>query len=308
MAEQNAVITTHGLSKQYDSVWRVKDVDLTIREGEVYGFLGPNGAGKSTTMKMLLGLVHPTEGSVNVLGLPFNEENRIKILQNVGSLIEAPSYYGHLTGRENMEVVRRLLDLPQKNIDNAVHIVRMENQMDKKVKHYSLGMKQRLGIAMALARFPKLLILDEPTNGLDPAGMEEIRDLIKTLPKQYGMTVMVSSHLLSEIDQMATAVGIINHGQLIFQDKMDVLKSKRRPRLALRTNSNAVAGQILRTLSPQFDDKFTDKLLLPYMEDARIAQAVQLLLQNHIEIYRIEEQQSSLEDIFLEMTGEGTSL
>ena len=142
-----------------------------------------------------------------------NEKNRRDILASVGSLIESPSYYGHLTGRENMEIIRRLLDLPKKNIEEAVHIVRMENQMEKKVKNYSLGMKQRLGIAMALARFPKLLILDEPTNGLDPAGIEEMRELIKMLPKQYGMTVMISSHILSEIDQMATVVGIIKIGR-----------------------------------------------------------------------------------------------
>lgn len=169
-------------------------------------------------MKMLLGLVKPTSGTIEIMGKPFNEKNLRDILASVGSLIESPSYYGHLTGRENMEIIRRLLDLPKKNIEEAVHIVRMENQMEKKVKNYSLGMKQRLGIAMALARFPKLLILDEPTNGLDPPGIEEMRELIKMLPKQYGMTVMISSHILSEIDQMATVVGIINQGCLIFQE------------------------------------------------------------------------------------------
>lgn len=308
MDNQALAAATDGLCKRYGGAYRVKDVDLRIPEREVYGFLGPNGAGKSTTMKMLLGLVHPTKGSVDVLGLPFTEANCIQILKNVGSLIEAPACYGHLTGRENMEVLRRLLDLPRQNIEQAVRIVRMENQMDKLVKHYSLGMKQRLGIAMALARFPRLLILDEPTNGLDPAGIEEIRSLIQELPRQYGMTVMVSSHLLSEIGQMATYVGILDHGQLIFQNRMEVLDHKRRPRLLLRTSSDEAAGRLLQALGPQPAAPADAGLLLPWLDDRQIGQAIQLLVQNRIEVYRVEERQKSLEEVFLEMTGEKMSL
>lgn len=154
------IVVTENLSKEYDGIRRVENLDIHINDGDIYGFLGPNGAGKSTTMKMLLGLVKPTTGTIEIMGKKFTENNRKEILHNIGSLIEAPSYYGHLTGKENMEIVRRLLDLPQKNIEEAIHIVRMENQMGKKVKNYSLGMKQRLGIAMALAQFPKLLILE----------------------------------------------------------------------------------------------------------------------------------------------------
>ena len=245
------IVATDNLSKEYDGVYRVQELDIRIKEGDIYGFLGPNGAGKSTTMKMLLGLVKPTSGTIEIMGKPFNEKNLRDILASVGSLIESPSYYGHLTGRENMEIIRRLLDLPKKNIEEAVHIVRMENQMEKKVKNYSLGMKQRLGIAMALARFPKLLILDEPTNGLDPAGIEEMRELIKMLPKQYGMTVMISSHILSEIDQMATVVGIINQGCLIFQERMSVLDMQREPQIILRTSDNNHAFQLLKKANPQ---------------------------------------------------------
>lgn len=305
MENINAVIQTEGLSKEYGGTYRVKDLDLKILPQEVYGFLGPNGAGKSTTMKMLLGLVHQTAGSIHILGMPFTQENRITILKNVGSLIESPSYYGHLTGRENMEVLRRLLDLPGKNIDEAVHIVRMEKQMNKKVKHYSLGMKQRLGIAMALARFPKLLILDEPTNGLDPAGIEEIRDLIQELPKKYNMTVMVSSHLLSEIDQMATAVGIINQGKLIFQGKMSDLNQQRQPKLLLCTSNNSRAVKLLQQYRPNLTEK---GLLLPYLNNERIGQAVQSLCENCVQVYRVEEHQRSLEDVFLELTGKAVTL
>ena len=204
-----------------------------------------------------------------------------------------------------MQVMQRLLDLPQKNIDQAVHIVRMEKQMTKKVKHYSLGMKQRLGIAMALARFPKVLILDEPTNGLDPAGIEEIRDLIRGLPKEYGMTVMISSHLLSEIDQMVTAVGIINQGELIFQNKVEVLNRQRQSKMLLHTSNDTIAQDLLRPLHPAPN---AGGLLFPHMDDQTVGQAVQSLCDNHIQVYRVEEHQRSLEDVFLELTGKAVTL
>lgn len=299
------IVATDNLSKEYDGVYRVQELDIRIKEGNIYGFLGPNGAGKSTTMKMLLGLVKPTSGTIEIMGKPFNEKNRRDILASVGSLIESPSYYGHLTGRENMEIIRRLLDLPKKNIEEAVHIVRMENQMEKKVKNYSLGMKQRLGIAMALARFPKLLILDEPTNGLDPAGIEEMRELIKMLPKQYGMTVMISSHILSEIDQMATVVGIINQGCLIFQERMSVLDMQREPQIILRTSDNNHAFQLLKKANPQ---RTTDGLQIGALTDEQTGAVVQCLCSNGISVYRVEEHRESLEDIFLNLTGKELTL
>ena len=299
------IVATDNLSKEYDGVYRVQELDIRIKEGDIYGFLGPNEAGKSTTMKMLLGLVKPTSGTIEIMGKPFNEKNRRDILASVGSLIESPSYYGHLTGRENMEIIRRLLDLPKKNIEEAVHIVRMENQMEKKVKNYSLGMKQRLGIAMALARFPKLLILDEPTNGLDPAGIEEMRELIKTLPKQYGMTVMISSHILSEIDQMATVVGIINQGCLIFQERMSVLDMQREPQIVLRTSDNNRTYQLLKKTNPQ---RTADGLQIGALSDEQIGAVVQCLCSNGISVYRVEEHRESLEDIFLNLTGKELTL
>ena len=299
------IVATDNLSKEYDGVYRVQELDIRIKEGDIYGFLGPNGAGKSTTMKMLLGLVKPTSGTIEIMGKPFNEKNLRDILASVGSLIESPSYYGHLTGRENMEIIRRLLDLPKKKIEEAVHIVRMENQMEKKVKNYSLGMKQRLGIAMALARFPKLLILDEPTNGLDPAGIEEMRELIKMLPKQYGMTVMISSHILSEIDQMATVVGIINQGCLIFQERMSVLDMQREPQIILRTSDNNHAFQLLKKANPQ---RTTDGLQIGALTDEQTGAVVQCLCSNGISVYRVEEHRESLEDIFLNLTGKELTL
>lgn len=299
------ILETEGLSKKYAGVLRVNDLDIRIKEGEVYGFLGPNGAGKSTTMKMLLGLVKPSTGTISIFGKPFIEKNRIEILNEMGSLIESPSYYGHLSGKENMEIVRKLLDVPKSNIDEAIKIVRMENQMNKKVRYYSLGMKQRLGIAMALAGFPKLLILDEPTNGLDPAGIEEIRELIKALPQKYGMTVMISSHILSEIDQVASSIGIINHGELIFQERKEALENECKPYITIRTSDMEKTCNVLNIQKPK--GNFSE-LNLGILSDEAIGKAIYTLNNHNIMIYRIEEHRRSLEDIFLELTGKELTL
>ena len=299
------IVSTEGLSKEYGGVFRVKHVDLQIREGEVYGFLGPNGAGKSTTMKMLLGLVKPTQGTVHLFGKQMNDKNRVEILRQTGALIESPSYYGHLTGMENLRVMQKLLDIPEKNLREALRIVRLENQAGKKVSHYSLGMKQRLGIAMALMRFPKLLVLDEPTNGLDPAGIEEIRELIKALPQQYGMTVMLSSHLLAEVDQMATAVGIIYHGELIFQNSLEVLRRKSAHYVAVRTQDPEEAARLLERYRPKREAGW---LLLENLSDAAVAQINQQLVCSGVQVFRIEERQRSLEEIFLDLTGKEGAL
>lgn len=294
-------IVTAGLSKEYGSVFRVKDLGLQIRRGEVYGFLGPNGAGKSTTMKMILGLVRPTHGSVEILGRKLTEKSRIGILKQTGALIESPAYYGHLTGLENMRVIQKLMDLPEKNIRKALSIVRLENQKDKKVKYYSLGMKQRLGIAMALARFPKLLILDEPTNGLDPAGIEEIRELICSLPAQYGMTVMISSHILSEIDRMATAAGIINKGKLVFQGSMEELRARSSHSIVIRVRDREKAAGLLSDYRPQFTPE--GGLAFKRISDDAVARVNSRLVENGVPVFRIEEHRKSLEEIFLDLTG-----
>ncbi len=217
------IIRTQSLSKRYGESLVVKGVNLSVMEEKIYGFCGPNGAGKSTTLKMLLGLVRPTEGEISIFGRRMTSKNRIEILRQTGSLIESPSYYGHLTGRENLEILRGLLNAPKENVDEVLKIVRLDGQGKKKVSNYSLGMKQRLGLAAALLNFPKLLILDEPTNGLDPAGIQEMRELIRSLPEKYGMTVIISSHLLSEIDQIVDDIGIIANGKLKYQGSLDRL-------------------------------------------------------------------------------------
>ena len=301
------IVETRGLCKQYGQAMRVKQLNLSVPEGAVYGFLGPNGAGKSTTLKMVLGLARPTAGEITVFGKPVNPRNRIAILKQVGSLIESPSYYGHLTGEENLRIVQTLRGAPERDIKEVLSIVRLDGQKGKQVAHYSLGMKQRLGLAAALLGFPKLLILDEPTNGLDPAGIQEMRELICSLPGQFGMTVVVSSHLLSEIDQMADHVAIIREGELVFQDTLAALHSRSRHHLALRTTNNAVA----RSLLAQRDVRCTEEegyLILPILSDEIAAQLTRFLAENRLGVVRLEERRKSLEDIFLELTGKAASL
>ncbi|MED5100553.1 ABC transporter ATP-binding protein [Niallia circulans] len=300
------IVQTQNLTKTYGAVNSVNKLDLYVREGEIYGFLGPNGAGKTTTLKMLLGLIKKSEGTIKIFGESL-EKQRQSILQRTGSLIESPSYYGHLTGLENMKVIQRLRNVPDKNVDEVLRIVRLENQKNKKTQQYSLGMKQRLGIAMALLSFPKLLILDEPTNGLDPAGIGEIRELIKALPTRYGITVLLSSHLLSEIDQIATTVGIISEGNMLFQGSMTSLRQKSSSTIYLKTGDNAKAEQLLITkgYSPAITGS---RLWLGHLEDMEVAEMNRLLVEHNIPVSRIEEQKKSLEDIFLELTGKERSL
>lgn len=217
------IITTEHLTKKYHSFIAVNDVSLHIRKGSIYGFLGPNGAGKSTTMKMLLGLTAPTKGNFIIDGKQF-PENRLAILKEVGSFIESPSFYANLTGEENLDIIRRILGLPKSTVEDALELVGLSEFGNRLAKKYSLGMKQRLGLAGALLGRPPILILDEPTNGLDPSGIHEIRNLIKSLPRLYDCTVLISSHMLSEIELIADDIGILNHGRQLFEGSLDDLR------------------------------------------------------------------------------------
>lgn len=217
------IVATEQLTKKYKSFVAVDTVSLHIRKGSIYSFLGPNGAGKSTTMKMLLGLTSPSGGTFTIDGKMFPGD-RISILKEIGSFIESPSFYANLTGKENLEIIRRILGLPKSAVDDALDLVGLSEFGDRLAKKYSLGMKQRLGLAGALLGRPPILILDEPTNGLDPSGIHEIRNLIKSLPDLYDCTVLISSHMLSEIELMADDIGILNHGRLLFEGSLAELR------------------------------------------------------------------------------------
>lgn len=301
------LIETQNLTKQYGKTRCVDNLNMKVPQGSVYGFLGPNGAGKSTTLKIILGLARPTSGSITLFGTPVKEKNRIRMLKDTGSLIESPSYYGHLTGEENLSILQTLKGCPKEDIDEVLRIVRLEDARKKLVNHYSLGMKQRLGLAAALLGFPKLLILDEPTNGLDPAGIQEMRELIRTLPSAYGMTVVVSSHLLSEIDQMADYVGIIRRGELVYQNTLEELHSHAKRQLAIRTSHLSIAMDMLKGegIEAVEEDGY---LLLPMLEDGYTANLCRLLISQNLSLYRVEKRETSLEDIFLSLTGKEESL
>lgn len=299
------IIVTNELTKKYKKHTSVDRLNLRIERGQIYGFLGPNGAGKTTTIRMLLGLIKPTKGSIEIFGQNLIK-HRLQILQRIGSLVESPTYYGNLTGYENLEAIRRLRDIPEKRVNEVLEIVRLTKVANRLTKEYSLGMKQRLGIAAALLSSPDLLILDEPTNGLDPSGIQEMRELIKELPKS-GMSVLVSSHLLSEIDQMATQVGIINNGKMIFQDSIERLRQKRKPLLKVGVSDVIKAKTLLKGKGLKVEMQ-KDFLWLAQTEPEFVSEINSILVHSGVSVYRLEEVKRSLEDIFLELTGTEGSL
>lgn len=297
------VIETKALCKQYGPHTAVDHVELHVPQGCVYGFIGPNGAGKSTTMKMLLGLIHPTAGRVRLLGQELTEKSRLPLLRQTGSLIESPAGYLHLTAQENLEIVADLKGVPHKDIGRVLDIVHLTQDRNRRVGQYSLGMKQRLGIAMALLGSPKLLILDEPTNGLDPAGMQEMRALIRNMPAATGATVLISSHLLGEMEQMVEQVGIIDHGHILFEGPLTELQRHSRGNVTLRLLDPAKAAPILRAngLTAHSDSCV---VTLPPLQDALLADLVQKLAACGAGVVELTPRTKTLEEIFLSLTSE----
>lgn len=297
------VIETKALCKQYGPHTAVDHVELHVPQGCVYGFIGPNGAGKSTTMKMLLGLIHPTAGRVRLLGQELTEKSRLPLLRQTGSLIESPAGYLHLTAQENLEIVADLKGVPHKDIGRVLDIVHLTQDLNRRVGQYSLGMKQRLGIAMALLGSPKLLILDEPTNGLDPAGIQEMRALIRNMPAATGATVLISSHLLGEMEQMVEQVGIIDHGHILFEGPLTELQRHSRGNVTLRLLDPAKAAPILRAngLTAHSDSCV---VTLPPLQDALLADLVQKLAACGAGVVELTPHTKTLEEIFLSLTSE----
>ena len=297
------VIETKALCKQYGPHTAVDHVELHVPQGCVYGFIGPNGAGKSTTMKMLLGLIHPTAGRVRLLGQELTEKSRLPLLRQTGSLIESPAGYLHLTAQENLEIVADLKGVPHKDIGRVLDIVHLTQDRNRRVAQYSLGMKQRLGIAMALLGSPKLLILDEPTNGLDPAGIQEMRTLIRNMPAATGATVLISSHLLGEMEQMVEQVGIIDHGHILFEGPLTELQRHSRGNVTLRLLDPAKAALILRAngLTAHSDSCV---VTLPPLQDALLADLVQKLAACGAGAVELTPHTKTLEEIFLSLTSE----
>ena len=294
-------IVTSELSRRFGNLTAVDNIDLRVEQGSIYGFLGPNGAGKTTTIRMLLGLIRPTNGDVQLFGKSLRTD-KMKLLRRVGSLVESPSLYPHLTGRENLEVVRRLLGSPKEQIDRVLRIVRLEEAGDRRVRTYSTGMKQRLGLALGLLNEPHLLILDEPTNGLDPAGIHEMRELIRRLPQERGITIFLSSHLLSEVEQVATHIGIIQKGELLFQGPQEDLRAQIQRQVTLRVDAPERARHILTQAGWRVRCADDHRIVVEGNGESDAAMINAQLVQNGINVYHLNLEQPTLEDIFLNLT------
>jgi lantibiotic transport system ATP-binding protein len=297
------IIEAQNINFQYSTNHIIlENVNLNVPKGSIYGFLGQNGAGKTTTLRLILGLLKNQSGSIKIFEKSF-EKNRIEILQKVGLLIENPSIYGHLTAFENLLVWQKVYQCPKSNIQETLDLVGLENTGNKKTSHFSLGMKQRLAIASALLHQPEILILDEPTNGLDPNGIVEMRELLKKLNQEKAITILISSHLLSEIEKLATHVGIIHKGKILFEDTLEslLIRQQLNTNIFFETNQNTYA---LKLISQHISEAkiIENKLIIPQISDSKIAEINQKLVENGIEIYQISKEKNDLERIFMNLT------
>lgn len=295
------IIRTKDLSYTFPGGVRTLNcINLEIEQGQIYGFLGPNGSGKTTTLRLLLGLLSVQVGTVKIFGKDIRD-SRIDILKRTGSLIETPSLYGHLDARDNLNIYRSIYGVTKDRVEAVLEIVNLANTGKKVTKNFSLGMKQRLAIALALLPNPELLILDEPTNGLDPEGIMELRELILTLNRLHGQTILISSHILSEVEKIVTHVGVISNGNLLFQGTLADLRqlSKDEKKLTLNTSDNKAASHILQHFSPSTDG---DTLVMRYKDQQEIGLINQKLVENNIMVYQLQPEQNGLEQLYRNLT------
>lgn len=297
----NFAIETVGLTYNFGAQTVVKDLSLQVPKGSIYGFLGPNGAGKTTTIKILLNLLKSPSDRVFIFGKEINA-NRISSLKRMGALVEQPAIYGHLTGYENLVNRCLLLGVKKTKAKELLAIVGLSAAADKKAGKYSLGMKQRLGIALALLSDPELLLLDEPTNGLDPNGIIEIRNLMIDLTQKHGKTILVSSHLLAEIEKTATHVGIINKGELLFQGTITDLHNLSKPAVRLETNNQASALEILIQAGVEIVQQEENAIVVNFISKDEMGKLNTLLVQNGITVYGLTKERKDLENLFLDIT------
>lgn len=303
IAMKNFCIETENLQYAFSSSETIlRNINLQVEEGSIYGFLGPNGAGKTTTMRLLLGLLKKQEGQVRIFNKDL-EQHRIAILRQTGSLIESPSLYSHLTAFENLALLCKVFGISVKQIEPLLQLVGLECTGNKKAGQFSLGMKQRLSIAVALLNNPKLLVLDEPTNGLDPAGIIEIREMLKNINRQHGITILVSSHLLAEIEKLVTHVGVIHKGSLLFQGTLKELKAKQEQTSLIYFDTGDEVST-LRIIRDNNQQAYTEngKVVLPLPSKETIAVITRQLVQKDIPVYGVQTVQHDLETIFMNLT------
>ncbi len=293
-------ISTRGLTRQFSGGFGIRGLDLNVPQGAIYGFLGPNGAGKTTTIRLLLDLLRPDTGEISLFGQPLGRHAR-QPLGLVGALVEAPSLYGHLSGRENLEVTRRLIDVPRSRVESVLARVDLLDSADRCVREYSLGMRQRLSIALALLGEPRLLILDEPSNGLDPAGIQDMRRLLRQLVADDGITVFVSSHLLAEIEQIASHVGVLQGGRLRFEGRLEELRCRVKPRVIIRCDNLLRARDLLVAVGESV--AWQDEQTLVVSLDRKSSEQInRFLIEHGLQVGHLAREVASLEALFFDLT------
>ncbi|MEH7450889.1 ABC transporter ATP-binding protein [Gottfriedia acidiceleris] len=299
----NKVLKLNGVTKSIKGKVLVDQVSFEVYEGEVFGFLGPNGAGKTTTIRMLVGLIKPTKGTIEIAGYPVKTHFK-EAMRQIGCIVENPELYGYLTGWENLNQFARMLGIKDdKKISEVVNLVKLTDRIHEKVKTYSLGMKQRLGIAQALLGNPKLLILDEPTNGLDPAGIRELREFIHMLVREQNISVFISSHLLSEIEMICDRVGIINKGKMVRVSTVKELVKEAAERVEWRVSPIQKGLDLLKKDSTIQDIIVKDELILCKMSPLKINEVIQQFVAVNVQVNGVKTMSETLEDLFMEMTG-----
>jgi ABC-type multidrug transport system ATPase subunit len=298
-------IETRGLTRTFGSSTAVDGIDLRVPRGTIYGFLGPNGAGKTTTIRLLLGLLRPNSGSILLNGELLTQKRR-ELMRGIGALVETPSLYPHITGQENLEVTRRILNLPRSRVTDALAFTGLTADAHRVVRAYSLGMRQKLGLALAWLGQPRLMMLDEPANGLDPAGIRELRGHLRQFAHDQNVTVFLSSHVLNEIEQVADWIGIINHGRLFFQGKLQELQRYQAP-LKVVTDRSSDAAALLKAKGWRVLANSGDVVELQISCETDVAAMNRCLLEHGIQVYRLERRQETLEELFLRLvsTSEG---
>lgn len=294
----NNILKIENLNTSYGKNLVLKDINLEIKEGSIFGLIGPNGAGKSTLMKSIIGLVEKDSGKITLYGKEINEKNQKETNKNLGSLIEAPSFYDHLTAYDNLDLICDMKNINKDKIDKTLRDVGLIKSKDKKLREFSLGMKQRMGIAIALIGNPKYLILDEPINGLDPYGIEEMRDLFKRIVKNSNTSILISSHILDEIEKISTHIGILKNGSLTYSGSLEEYRELHPPVIVLKTSDNLKASKILALSQENIID---DYLVLGNKSKEEVARIIKNLV-NDLDIYRVEKRKESLEKLFIKET------
>ncbi|MEA0552524.1 ABC transporter ATP-binding protein [Lysinibacillus irui] len=301
-----SVIEIKQLNKSFKGVETISSVNMNIRPGEIYGFLGPNGAGKTTIMKMILNLIKPTSGDIKVFNQPVTRTS-YQYLSKIGSIIEYPEFYERLSAKENLELHCEYMGIYEKKAaDEALKIVGLQGVENKKISEFSLGMKQRLGIARAIVTKPEILILDEPINGLDPIGIKEVRELLVLLKEEYGITILISSHIVSEIESIADTVGILQHGKLLKEVRMDDIRKETMEYLEITVDDLKKTTNVLESLNIRNYEIASQQRVRIFDENNSSSQINKELIVNGIVVHSIEKQQQHLEEYFLKLINGGS--